>query len=43
MAKFFNFKFPIEPWILNMNIILASSVSDGFGRTIIETMFLKNL
>ena len=39
--KFFNFKYPIEPWILNMNIILASSLSDGFGRTIIEAMFLK--
>ncbi len=40
-VEFFGFKYPIEKWIKIMDIVLATSLADGFGRTIIESMNLK--
>lgn len=33
---FQGFKAPIEPWMAACDVVLATSLSDGFGRTIIE-------
>lgn len=39
--EFFNFTYPVEPIMNDMDIIIATSLNDGFGRTIIEGMKLK--
>ena len=39
--EFFNFAYPVEPIMSDMDIIIATSLNDGFGRTIIEGMMLK--
>ena len=39
--EFFDFIYPVEPIMNNMDIIIATSLNDGFGRTIIEGMYLK--
>jgi glycosyltransferase involved in cell wall biosynthesis len=39
--EFYGFQYPIEPWILKIDMIIATSLNDGFGRTILEGMFLR--
>ena len=39
--EFFDFVYPVEPIMNDMDIIIATSLNDGFGRTIIEGMKLK--
>ncbi len=38
---FMGFKNPVEPWMKSSDIVIATSLGDGFGRTIIEAMSLK--
>lgn len=34
------FQTPVEPWIANASVLVATAVREGFGRTIIEAMQL---
>ena len=38
--KFMGFRFPIEPWIAGLDVLLAPGVDDGFGRTLAEAMIV---
>ena len=31
-------RYPIEPWIAGMDVLIAPAVSEAFGRTLVEAM-----
>ncbi|MEE8170871.1 MAG: glycosyltransferase family 4 protein [Phycisphaerae bacterium] len=37
---FMGFRRPVEPWIAACDVVLAPSVGDAFGRTLVEAMLL---
>ena len=38
---FMGFRRPVEPWIAACDLVLAPSVGDAFGRTLVEAMLLS--
>jgi glycosyltransferase involved in cell wall biosynthesis len=38
--RFMGFRYPPEPWLAACDVMLAPSVNEGFGRTVVEAMLV---